>query len=654
MKKFVFITKLLTAFLLVIVNCTMINAQWQQTNGPYGGNIRCIASDGTIIFAGTAGGGMFLSTNNGTLWTAVNNGLTSTDIQSLAVNGINIFAGTYDGGVFLSTNNGTSWTAVNTGLTSTYVNSFAISGSNIFAGTSDGVFLSTNNGTLWTAVNNGLQNIYVQSLVISGINIFAGTYGGGVWIRPLNQITFLVTTSQIDVTCFGNNNGSVIVTAAGGTPPYTYNWSNGQTDSVATGLAAGTYFVTVADADTNSVIDSVVITEPTALNASITAQTNVSCFGGNNGSSTVTVTGGTPYYSPLNNNEDWEGTNTWTLVNGTQTNKWYIGTATSNGGTKSIYISNDNSSNVYTITSSSVVHFYKDFTFPAGATNITVKFDWKGYGESGYDFLKIFLVPTTTTPVAGTQLSSVQIGSTYNLQSNFAIATITGLDINAGTTKRLVFSWRNDASIGTQPPAAIDNIIISYNYTGSDAYSYLWSNWQSGTHATGLTAGTYTVTVTDANLCTTTATITEPPPIILTITTTNATCGNDDGSAQVTATGGTPPYTYQWTSGALTNEASDLYSGTYVVTVTGANGCSGGATALVSDNGAPVITVETVTNINCYGNANGAIDISITGGMTPYTIEWSNGATSEDISGLIAAPTKSMYPATTVALQAKQ
>jgi hypothetical protein len=127
-------------------------AQWVQTNGPYGGDISCFAVSGTNVFTGVYAAGVFLSTNNGTSWTAVNTGLTNTTVQTIAVSGTSLFAGTQGGGVFRSTNNGSSWTPVNSGLTNTDVRSFTISGTNLFGGTNfGGVFLSTNNATSWTA-----------------------------------------------------------------------------------------------------------------------------------------------------------------------------------------------------------------------------------------------------------------------------------------------------------------------------------------------------------------------------------------------------------------------------------------------------------------------------------------------------------------------
>ena len=127
------------------------------------------------------------------------NGPSGGTTHSLAINSSGyIFAGTYYGGVFLSTNNGTSWTAVNNGLTGggLTVNALAVSGTNLFAGTNSGVYLSTNNGTNWTQVSNGLTNNYVMTLSVSGTNLFAGTYGGGVWKRPLSDFTDVSNESK--------------------------------------------------------------------------------------------------------------------------------------------------------------------------------------------------------------------------------------------------------------------------------------------------------------------------------------------------------------------------------------------------------------------------------------------------------------------------
>ncbi len=172
--------------------------------------VSTLAVNGTNILAGTwsncGTGRLFLTTNNGTNWTAVDSGLNNNPVTALVVSGANLFAGTPIAGVFLSSNNGTSWIAVNNGFpkapydTTRYasVNAFAVSGTNLFAGTGypypGGVCLSTNNGTSWTAVNTGLTNPSVYALAVSGTNLYAGTYGGGVWRRPLSEMITSVET----------------------------------------------------------------------------------------------------------------------------------------------------------------------------------------------------------------------------------------------------------------------------------------------------------------------------------------------------------------------------------------------------------------------------------------------------------------------------
>ena len=131
---------------LLFLSKPTVDGSWVQTNGPYGGSVQCFAVSGRNLFAGTDGGGVFLSTNNGTSWTAPSAVVPNPRyVVALAVSGTNLFAGTRFGGVFLSTDNGRSWTAVNSGLTTLSIPALAVSGTNLFAGTSGGgVFRSIN------------------------------------------------------------------------------------------------------------------------------------------------------------------------------------------------------------------------------------------------------------------------------------------------------------------------------------------------------------------------------------------------------------------------------------------------------------------------------------------------------------------------------
>ena len=194
---------------------------------------------GTNVFAGTYGGGVYLSTDNGANWKVVSIDHASLDYLSLAVSGSNLLGGT-DKGVFLSTNNGANWTPTNlttstdafaispnapgdtilfagtlsngvwlssdkgaswqptagNGLTSSSIWSIAVApgaggtiGTSLIAGTDSGVFLSTNYGTNWMRVNYGLMDVTIRACAISGTNLFVGTWGGGVWRRPLSNLT---------------------------------------------------------------------------------------------------------------------------------------------------------------------------------------------------------------------------------------------------------------------------------------------------------------------------------------------------------------------------------------------------------------------------------------------------------------------------------
>lgn len=177
---------------LIIFLTTSINiqlfAQWVKTNGPYDGDIWCLAvspngAGGTSLFAGT-NDGVFLSTDNGTCWTAASTGLTNMPIQALAVLGTNLFAGNHDG-AFRSTDNGTSWTWLSYGWKHTSVRAFATIGTNLFAGTGGGgVLRTTDDGANWPY--GGLTRVNVRSLAVyltgtGDTNLIAGTNGSGVF-----------------------------------------------------------------------------------------------------------------------------------------------------------------------------------------------------------------------------------------------------------------------------------------------------------------------------------------------------------------------------------------------------------------------------------------------------------------------------------------
>lgn len=160
--------------------------------------ILSLTVSGTNLFAGTWIDGVFLSTNNGSNWSAVNNGLINLFSRALESSGTNIFSGFDGSGVFLSTNNSASWTSVNNGTNNNfrYVNFLKASGQNLFAGTEGGLFLSTNNGSNWTLLNNGLDTSWILSLTSMGTNIFVGA-GKGIYLSTNNGTSWTLVNTEL-------------------------------------------------------------------------------------------------------------------------------------------------------------------------------------------------------------------------------------------------------------------------------------------------------------------------------------------------------------------------------------------------------------------------------------------------------------------------
>ncbi|MFI5149455.1 MAG: PKD domain-containing protein [Bacteroidia bacterium] len=155
--------------------------------------------------------------------------------------------------------------------------------------------------------------------------------------------------------------------------------------------------------------------------------------------------------------------------------------------------------------------------------------------------------------------------------------------------------------------------------------------------------GHYQVTVRAYNGCgasgVDSASVNIPASLIkITTNSVSSHCTKSDGKAIAVVSGGTAPYTYQWSNGKNKYIDDSIPSGIYVVTITDLHGCSNFKIATVSDQQAPTITVGTVVNVSCYGGNDGAIAINLIGGSSPFTFHWSTGATVQSINNLVAGP----------------
>ena len=422
------------------------------------------------------------------------------------------------------------------------------------------------------------------------------------------------TTTFTPVTCFGLSNGTCTDIPTGGTAPFTYVWSSGGANATDTALAAGTYTVTVSDINGCSGTATATVTQPSALIASANF-TPVSCFGGSNGTDSASAIGGIAPYSYL-----WSGGGT---------------TAVNNGLTAATYTVTVSDFNGCSNTSTTTVTQPAILVVSATATAISC---FGGNNGSSTASATGGISPYSFSWSGGpsTAIYSGLIAGTY---------TVTATDNNGCTN--------STTSIITQPNSALsvtstatpvscfsgNNGTASANASGGTApYTYAWSpSGETTPTATSLVAGTYSLTVTDANHCSanTSAIVTQPVAALnATVTNTPATCTQHDGTATVNATGGTSPNTFSWLpTGGNTANAAALALGTYSVTVTDANGCLYSTSTVINSIGSITATIST-TPIRCFGETNGTATASGSGGVGPYVYLWGNGATSTSINNI--------------------
>ena len=453
-------------------------------------------------------------------------------------------------------------------------------------------------------------------------NAGAGTYSvtatdangcTGTATATVTTIDLDVTLSSTNVTCFGDTDGTATAVASGGTMPYEYAWSTGATTQTITGLGAGVYSVTVTEANGCKAIGNVQVGSPAPLNISATP-TNVTCPGGSDGAIDVTVTGGTPAY-----------TYTWSdgVVGEDRTNL---------------------AAGTYTVTVTDSRGCTDNLTITISApTPLAVNPTVTDVACNGDNTGRISLVIAGGTPGYTVTWNDGATGAVRNnLPAGSYTATIT--DANGCSIAQTFTISEPPAIIVTGSVTNVDcaggnNGAIDLTVSGGSApYSVNWSNGAITEDLTNLTAGVYMVTVTDANECSETAAfqITQPSPIALSSVPTNVACeGDATGSIDLTVSGGTPAYRYAWSNGATTQDISGLTAGTYSVTVTDANDCVAVIAVPITEPLALNAFAE-ITPVACTGDATGAIDLTAERGTPGYTYQWSNGATTQDISGLTA------------------
>jgi gliding motility-associated-like protein len=462
-------------------------------------------------------------------------------------------------------------------------------------------------------------------------------------VCPGNTFTIVVTVNpaispnvtSTNSSCFGANNGAIQTNITGGIPfssgaPYLISWSgpNGFTSSASSifNLAPGDYDLSITDAGNCPIAKTYKITEPAEIIITTDLEKDISCFNAANGEINITATGGTLNYKiawtkngiPYATTEDLSNLSPGTYVVS-------VSDANNCGPKTATFTITEPPILAVNLVNKTNILCFGDAT---GIINVNVvggtasyTFAWSG--PNGFTSTSQNL----TALFAGTYnlIVTDNLGCTKNLSVPI---TQTPAIIITATTTPIVCYGDNNASI---------NLVVS---GGVAPYQIAWSNLGSGTFQSNLSAGDYTITVTDALNCNKTITVNIPEAPIFTVNPVvkNISCfGAKNGSITLNFVGGIAPVTLTWNDGAVTGTTrNNLGSGSYTVTIVDSKPCTIFRTFTILEPQALVLSANTTNAFDCNNANTGAINLLVSGGSAPFTYAWSNGATTEDLSNIPA------------------
>ncbi len=450
---------------------------------------------------------------------------------------------------------------------------------------------SGGNGSYSYSWNNGATTASISNLSAGNYSVVI-TDGEGCTATAAVTISqptaLLLNVSATAESIFMGNNGAASATVSGGTAGYSYLWNNNATTADISGLAPGTYTVIVTDANGCTTSQSVIVNQYNCALAANIQTTNVSCFGGNNGTALINLTGGT---APINYN--WSNG-----ASGNPINNLAPGTYT----VDIIDAAECPAELSFTITEPTLLEITATATNASGGNqnNGTATATASG-GTSGYTYLWS----------NGATTFSIQ-----NLSPGFYSVTTT--DINGCTAETTVEVGLDDCGIaatfnGVQPTCfELANGQITVDIVGGSApFTYIWTDGTNPADPTALPAGNYFVSITDVNGCELALTTSLSQPDVLTInieSTTSTICPTDPaGSATISTSGGTGNINIMWTNGQTGPTATGLMAGPIFVSAIDINGCETTTVVTIesTDNLAPVI--EAVNSVLQLGPAGSIV-----------------------------------------------
>ncbi|HLP93256.1 MAG TPA: FG-GAP-like repeat-containing protein [Saprospiraceae bacterium] len=470
----------------------------------------------------------------------------------------------------------------------------------------------------WSDGSQGLQLTNVQAGIYTVV-VTDATQCSDTAMVVLTQPEALLSNGFTTVpACENEPTGAItFLGAAQGSPPYQLLWSNNATTDQLDQLPAGTYQLTITDANGCSLAQMVDI-PGYAVPAESTIIQDVSCFGASDGSISFLLNGGAPGYAYL-----WSDNSTEDQLQGLAPGSYALTFTYANGACSQTRI------------------FQVLEPLPLIASTQQAAADCSG-GLGGFVDLS---VQNGVLPMQFQWSNAVTTEDQQNIgagQYTVTITDATGCTITASVSLVEPNPLLSGGVVLTPacPGLATGGAVFSGASQGTPPYTLQWSNNVGTAVNAQLTAGPYQLTITDANGCTLLESVVVPEhdePAIQANVQQVACFGVPTGSIDLLLSGGTPGFAYQWSNGASTEDLTLLGPGQYQLMLSYAGGaCTASASYQITEPAELVFTQTQLTQLSCFEAGNGAINISATGGTGTYTFNWSNSATTEDLFGLEA------------------
>lgn len=440
-------------------------------------------------------------------------------------------------------------------------------------------------------------------------------------VLPDPRITLKVS-QQSEESGANAKDGVAAAIATGGSPSYSYLWDNGETSNIAKKLTEGSHSVIVKDKLGCSVEGVVTITQKTAaLRAVVAEKQKLNCNGDKNAAVAITVSGGKAPFQYQWNNPGISGEMPKELAAGD-----YQVTVTDASGQKS--------SVTFKIEQPAAINLSLRVQTPASTNNADGKAQAQvtgGTAPYSYSWDNGENTALASKLAPGQHNITITDSKGCSAQGNIEISeNVLALTASLRETKKLDCTGAKDGALQVEVSG------------GKAPFTYAWSiPGNNNTQASGLAAGEYSVTVSDAAGKNVTATtkIEQPTPLQAQIqVNAPASTNNADGKATAQVSGGTGTYTYRWDNGETLSIASKLAPGKHNLTITDAKGCKTEASTEISENILALdVKLITQTAINCNGAKEGVLQATVTGGKEPYNYTWSNkGSNGSQVKGLAA------------------